>query len=67
MGSDSIVVNFLEYSQAVTRMRRRAALRRAVMGGSAHWETLSGEEDESHDLAILAAWESSQASGAFVF
>ena len=67
MGSDSIAVNFLEYTQAVARMRRRAALRRAVIGGSANWETLSNEEDESRDLAILAAWESSQGGGPFVF
>ncbi len=67
MGSDSLLVSFLEYSQAVTRMRRRAAQRRAAICGSAHWETLSDDEDESRDLAILVAWESSQGGGQFLF
>ncbi len=57
MGSETNGVSFLEYSQAMARMRRRAALRRAVMVGGYGWEMLGAEEEEGRDLEILSAWE----------
>lgn len=67
MGSESNGVSFLEYSQAMARMRRRAASRRAVMSGGDGWETLGPEEEEGRDLEIVSAWEAVHGQACLLF
>lgn len=62
MSLDSSPPSFAEYSRALERVQRRAALRRMVMhvdiGDSA--EVFRGEEEERRDRQLLDVWERQQ-------
>ena len=67
MGSESAAVSFLEYTQALARQRRRAALRRAEMVGGWAWEMPHKDEQEGRDREILSFWEDTHGQAGFVF
>lgn len=62
MSLESNPLSFSDYSRALERVQRRAALRRMVMnvdiGGSL--EVFKGEEQERRDRQLLDVWERQQ-------
>lgn len=51
--------SFADYSRALDRVQRRAALRRAVMGSGigGSFEMTVGEDQERRDRELLDIWE----------
>lgn len=51
--------SFADYSRALERVQRRAALRRAVMGSGIEgsFEMVLSEEQERSDRELLEVWE----------
>lgn len=59
MSLDSPSPDFTDYSTALQRLQRRAALRRAVMGAGigGSFEMVGGEDQERRDREVLDVWE----------
>lgn len=59
MSLESYPPSFADYSQALERLQRRTAIRRAVMnvGIGSSFEMPGGEDQERRDRELLDVWE----------